>query len=83
MKDRGKGPILGAKPSFTERMLGSFSFKRGLKGFGLGLLGSPVIILIKSFSADEFHWEGVPVFILIVAVMCGLWGLFSKKDLPL
>ncbi|QFT78174.1 hypothetical protein [Erythrobacter sp. THAF29] len=82
MKDRGKGSILGAKPSFTERMLGSFSFKRGLKGFGLGLLVSPVIILIKSLSAEEFQWDGVPFVMLIIASLCGVWGLFSKKDLP-
>ncbi|QIQ85836.1 hypothetical protein [Erythrobacter sp.] len=77
------GPIVGAKPSLLERLVGSFSPMRGLKGFGIGLLLSPVLIAIKSFRAEEFHWEGVPIFMLIVAVVCGLWGLFTKKDIPL
>ncbi|MEM9311903.1 MAG: hypothetical protein AAGA34_10695 [Pseudomonadota bacterium] len=81
--DRGEGPILGAKPTFAERVFGNFSVKRGLKGFGLGLLISPILILLKSFGSEEFHWDGVPIFVLIVALVCGLWGLFTKKDIPL
>jgi hypothetical protein len=77
------GPILGAKPTFRERIARNFSPMRGIKSFGLGLLISPVLILLKSINADEFHWEGVPLFMLFVAVICGLWGLFTKKDIPL
>lgn len=83
MKWDGDGPILGAKPTFRERLARNFSPMRGLKSFGLGLLISPVLILLKSIGADEFHWEGVPLFMLLVAVVCGLWGLFTKKDIPL
>ena len=60
-----------------------FSPARGLKSFGIGLLLSPVLILLKSIGADEFHWEGVPVFMLIVGIFCGLWGLFTKRVIPL
>ena len=60
-----------------------FSPARGLKSFGIGLLLSAVLILLKSIGADEFHWEGVPVFMLIVAIFCGLWGLFTKRVIPL
>ena len=56
---------------------------RGLKSFGLGLLISPILILLKSIGAEEFHWEGVPIFMLIVAMVCGLWGLFTKRVIPL
>ena len=77
------GPILGAKPTFRERFARSFSPMRGLKSFGVGLLLSPILILLKSIGAEEFHWEGVPLFMLLVAVTCGLWGLFTKKDIPL
>ncbi len=56
---------------------------RGLKSFGFGLLISPILVLLKSIGADEFHWEGAPFFMLIVAVVCGLSGLFTKKDIPL
>jgi hypothetical protein len=77
------GPILGAKPTLRERIVGNFSPIRGLKGFGIGLLISPILIVLKSSRSEEFHWDGVPVFMLIVAVICGLWGLFTKKDIPL
>ena len=83
MKWDGDGPILGAKPTFRERFASNFSPIRGLKSFGLGLLISPILILLKSIGAEEFHWEGVPPFMLFVAVICGLWGLFTKKDIPL
>ncbi len=83
MKWDNNGPIVGAKPPLLQRLIGSFSLMRGLKGFGIGLLISPVLILLKSFNAEDFHWDGVPVMMLIVAVACGLWGLFSKKDIPL
>jgi hypothetical protein len=56
---------------------------RGLKSFGLGLLISPILILLKSIGAEEIHWDGAPLFMLIVASVCGLWGLFTKKDIPL
>jgi hypothetical protein len=79
----GDGPILGAKPTFRERLARNFSPMRGLKSFGLGLLFSPILILLKSIGAEEFHWEGVPLFMLIVAVVCGLWGLFTKRVIPL
>lgn len=90
MRWDGDGPILGAKPTFRERLARNFSPMRGIKSFGLGLLFSPILILLKSIlillksiGAEEFHWEGVPLFMLIVAVVCGLWGLFTKKDIPL
>ena len=83
MKWDDDGPIIGAKPSWTERAARSFSPIRGLKCFGMGLLLSPILIGLKSVSADEFHWDGIPIFILIVATICGLWGLFTKKDIPL
>ncbi len=83
MKWNGDGPILGAKPTFRERLARNFSPMRGLKSFGLGLLISPILILLKSFGAEEFHWEGVLPFMLIVAIVCGLWGLFTKRVIPL
>lgn len=85
MKRRNQelGPILGAKPAFRERIVRNFSPMRGLKSFGLGLLISPILILLQSIGAEEFRWEGVPFVMLLVAVICGLWGLFTKKDIPL
>ena len=83
MKWDNDGPIVGAKPSLHERIFKHFNPKRGLIGFAFGLAAGPIYILINFDWNEDFHWDGAILFSLVFASVAGLWGLFSKKDIPL
>lgn len=78
-RNRDLGPILGAKPTLRERMIRSFSLKRGL-AFGLIAIPLfPVYAVLNAGNLSAFLSADAWLFSLFIAPIVFVVGCFTEN----